>query len=395
MKTIGIFLDSEPYGGGTFQYNQIMIDALAALPSDRFSTVAGYTSERWLAYLSDYNFPTVHIPRGYFWRAFGLGWTLCGLPMGIWRRLCGHFHPIARALLREKCDLWIFPAHNLRSYQFPVPALVAIHDLMFRYEKRFPESASAWEYWNRERSCRNICRWSSGVLVDSEVGRQQMIESYGIAEELVFALPFIAPRYMRVEASPPGFDERYRLPAKFLFYPAQFWEHKNHQKLIEAVARLKAELPDIKLVLAGSKKNAYDRVRDLVTQLELDSDVLFLGYVPDADMPELYRRARALVMPTFCGPTNIPPLEAFVVGCPVAASGIYGMPDQLGDAGLLFDPESLEEIVDCIRRLWTDDQLCAELSERGKTRAESWGPRQFNERLREIVEAAMPVAERR
>ena len=59
------------------------------------------------------------------------------------------------------------------------------------------------------------------------------------------------------------------------------------------------------------------------------------------------------------------------------------------------DPESLEEIVDCVRRLWTDDQLCVELSERGKTRAESWGPRQFNERLREIVEASMSVAERR
>ena len=111
-------------------------------------------------------------------------------------------------------------------------------------------------------------------------------------------------------------------------------------------------------------------------------------------MPELYRRARALVMPTFCGPTNIPPLEAFVVGCPVAISGIYGMPDQVGDAGLLFDPESVEEIVDCIRRLWTDDRLCAELSERGKTRADSWGPRQFNERLREIVEASISVADR-
>ena len=395
MKKIGIFLDSEPYSGGTFQYNQTMIDALAALPSDRFSTVAGYTSERWLAYLSDYNFRTVHISCGYWGRAFGLGWALCGLPMGIWRKLCAHFHPIARTLIREKCDLWIFPAHNLRSYQFPVPALVAIHDLMFRYEKRFPESASTWEFLNRERSCRNICRWSRGVLVDSEVGRQQMIEFYSIATESVFALPFIAPRYMREEESPPGFDERYRLPDKFLFYPAQFWEHKNHQKLIEAVAGLKAELPDIKLVLAGSKKNAYDKALNLVTKLKLDSDVLFLGYVPDADMPELYRRARALVMPTFCGPTNIPPLEAFVVGCPVAISGIYGMPDQVGDAGLLFDPESLGEIVDCIRRLWTDDQLCAELSERGKKRAESWGPRQFNERLREIVEASILATDRR
>jgi glycosyltransferase involved in cell wall biosynthesis len=149
--------------------------------------------------------------------------------------------------------------------------------------------------------------------------------------------------------------------------------------------KLKKDLPDIALVLAGTPKNAYDSVVNLVRELDLTNDMHFLGYVPDADMPELYRRARALVMPTFYGPTNIPPLEAFVAGCPVAISGIYGMPDQVGDAALLFDPKSVEEIAECIRSLWLDDELCAELVERGKKRAEAWGQKQYNERLRDII----------
>jgi len=91
-------------------------------------------------------------------------------------------------------------------------------------------------------------------------------------------------------------------------------------------------------------------------------------------------------MPTFYGPTNIPPLEAFAVGCPVATSGIYGMPEQVGDAALLFNPESVGEIADCIRKLWQDDRLCADLVERGKGRVARWGQPQFNGRLREIVE---------
>jgi glycosyltransferase involved in cell wall biosynthesis len=186
----------------------------------------------------------------------------------------------------------------------------------------------------------------------------------------------------------PDFDDHYRLPGKYIFYPAQFWWHKNHGKLLEAIARLKGELPDLKLVLSGGRQNAYDAVVKQVQDLDLGDDVVFAGYVPDADMPEFYRRARAMVMPTYYGPTNVPPLEAFAVGCPVAISGTYGMPEQAGGAALHFDPDSAEEIAGCIRRLWTDDRLCAELAEKGKRRGAIWGQAQFNERFRQIVEAA-------
>jgi glycosyltransferase involved in cell wall biosynthesis len=388
-RKVGLYLESRPSGGGTFQYNQIMIDAVASLPVERYSVVIGYESELWLEYLKDFESKQVLVPRGFWGRALGLGWTLLGLPMGLWRRLCPLFHPMARVLLRERCDLWIFPAHDLRSYQFPVPSLVSIHDLMFRYEKRFPESASGWEYLNRERSCRAICQWSKGVLVDSETGRKQLEESYGMPPERIHVLPYIAPRYMHAAQVSPGFDERYRLPAKFIFYPAQFWEHKNHRKLITAVSTLKDTLPDLKLVLSGARQNACDSVAELVRELDLTDDVVFLGYVPDADMPDLYRRARALVMPTYYGPTNIPPLEAFVSGCPVAISGIYGMPEQVGDAALLFDPDSIEEIAACIRKLWTDDRLCADLAEKGTRKSEAWGQQQFNDRFRVILETVI------
>jgi glycosyltransferase involved in cell wall biosynthesis len=385
MKKIGLFLEAVPVSGGTFQYNQSVLDAVAALPPQRFSVVVGYTSELWLEYLKAYDVKAVSVPRGVLGRALGLAWTLLGLPMGLWRKICPFFHPMAKTLLREDCDLWIFPSQDARSFQFPLSALVSVHDLMHRYEKSFPESASKWECLNRERLYRNICRWAKGVLVDSEVGRRQVMESYGAPAGRIHVLPFVAPKYMMSERVSHDVDERYRLPVKFIFYPAQFWEHKNHKKLIRAIKFLKGTLPDLKLVLSGTKQNAYESVVKLVHELNLAADVLFLGYVPDADMPALYRRARALVMPTYYGPTNIPPLEAFTVGCPVAISGSYGMPEQVGDAALLFNPDSVEEIAECIRRLWTDDTLCADLSERGKRRAAHWGQSQFNERLAEII----------
>lgn len=389
MKKIGLYLEAGPHFGGTFQYNQVVLAALAALPVADYEVVIGYTSEHWLPHLEQYNLQAVPVPLGFWARAAGLGWTLSGLPMAGWRWLAARIHPVARTLLAQDCDLWIFPSYDMRSYQYPLPALVMIHDLMFRYEKRFPESASGWEFLNRDTACRQICRWSAGVLVDSETGRRQMMESYGIAPERVHALPFIAPAYIHEERALPELEQKYSLPTKFIFYPAQFWAHKNHRNLIAAVARLKGELPDLRLVLTGGPKNAYQAVRRQVRELGLEREVLFAGYVSDPEMAALYRRARALVMPTYYGPTNIPPLEAFVAGCPVAISGIYGMPEQSGAAALYFDPDKVEEIADSIRRLWNDDRLCAELVARGKEKAAAWGREGFNRRLREIIELAI------
>jgi glycosyltransferase involved in cell wall biosynthesis len=92
-------------------------------------------------------------------------------------------------------------------------------------------------------------------------------------------------------------------------------------------------------------------------------------------------------MPTFFGPTNIPQLEAFAMGCPVATSRIYGIPEQVGDAALLFDPHSVDEIHECMVQLWTDDLLCETLAERGRRHAREWGPPQFRDRLQQVIDA--------
>jgi glycosyltransferase involved in cell wall biosynthesis len=385
VRKIGLFLDADRRHGGTFQYNRNLLEGVASLPKDCFEVVLGYTSRSWREHLEEFDLPTRLIPRAPFTQAAFQLWKSLRLPVGLWRRLNGRFHPKARAFLLEGCDLWIFPSQEDLSFQLPLPALVSILDLMHRYERRFPESGSPREYRYREWKYSNICRWSKGVIVDAELGREQVVESYGIASARVHVLPQVAPSYLHSTDAPPDFEVRYRLPRKFLFYPAQFWEHKNHKNLLRAVARVKSDCPDVKLVLAGGKKNAYDEVVRLGHELGLGEDLLFLGYVPDADVAELYRRARALIMPTYYGPTNIPPLEAFVAGCPVAASGVYAMPEQVGDAALLFDPGSVEQMAESIRRLWTDDELCARLVERGKRRAASWGQPQFNARLQEIV----------
>ncbi len=388
MKKIGLFLEAQPHIGGTFQYNQTILDAVAALPKERFSVVVGYTSNVWREHLKGYEgVSAVQIPRGFWGRAIGLAWLLLRLPMGPWRALVPYFHPMAKAMLREKCDLWIFPSQDARSFQIPVPALVTVLDVVHRYDgRRFPEAASRWELLYRIPTYKNICRWARSLIVLSEIDKRQVIDSYHTREDRLHVMPMVAPSYICSARTSEGFDERYRLPEKFFFYPAQFWEHKNHKNILRAMASLKPEIPDLKFVFVGGKKNAWDSVDRLIDELGLRDDVVLPGYVPDADIPEFYRRARALIYASCYGPTNLPPLEALHLGCPMALAEVTSMPERIGDAALVFHQDSVAQMAECMRALWTDDDLCARLSENGKRRAAQWGQEAFNGRLREIVE---------
>jgi glycosyltransferase involved in cell wall biosynthesis len=385
LKKIGVFLGSEPGSGGMFQYSQAVLDAVASLPNSEYSSVVAYSSPQWDSYLESSKLRSIHI--GSIGGIFSLSnlWRVAGLPIGAWRLISPYFHPIVRALVREQCDLWIFPAQDSWGYMAPVPSLASVHDLMHRYERRFPEVSANGRYYLRERLFRNICTWAKGILVDSDVGKQQVHESYQVPSEQIFVLPYVPPRYISEAVISSDFLHKYQLPEKFIFYPAQFWRHKNHIRLISALARVKEKYPDITLVLVGTRKNAYEDVVKHVNLLGLDSHVRIFGYVPDNDMPEFYRRARAMVMPTFFGPTNIPPLEAFALGCPVAVSNIYGIPEQVGDAALLFDPNSVDEMASCIERLWRDDALCVSLISKGNARTAMWGQKNFSYNLCEII----------
>ena len=381
-----MYLGSDSDSGGMFQYCQAVLEAIASLPKTKFSVVVAYISLQWEPYLSSYELDTFHIKNPERWWSFSHLWYATGLPVGLWRSIAPYLHSDAKTFVRKKCDLWIFPSQDIWSYMAPVPSLTSIHDLMHRYERGFPEVSAHGRYHFRERRFRNISRWAKGILVDSSVGKQQVYESYQAPAEKIYVLPYVPPKYISEALVQSDFMENYHLPEKFIFYPAQFWQHKNHARLITALAKVKKKHPDIFLVLVGSKKNAHEDVEGRIKSLGLSQQVRILGYVPNNHMPEFYRCARAMVMPTFFGPTNIPPLEAFALGCPVAVSNIYGIPEQVGDAALLFDPNSVDEIADCIERLWQDDALCASLISKGHARTVLWGQQKFSHVLHGIVE---------
>ena len=385
MKRLGIYLGFPPEGGGAFQYAQSLLAAMAALPGNEYEVVAAHAHSAWLTILSEYT-PRIRlltVSEGWIESSARLALRL-GFPLRLWHRIAIQFHPLSRMLLDERCDAWVFPAQDFLTYALPTRTIGTVHDLMHLHEPSFPEVSSRGLHRRRENHYRNLCMHATAILVDSQTGKDHVTKAYGEPANRVYVLPYIAPDYIRGD-DPPDFDQRYALPERFLFYPAQFWTHKNHVRLIEAFSQARDQICGTHLVLAGSNKNAHTNVTRTIERLNLRDRVHLLGYVPDYDMPTLYRRATALIMPTFFGPTNIPPLEAMAVGCPMAVSNIYSMPDQVGDAAIFFDPSSKEQIAEAIIQLATDVDLRQRLAEAGRKRDATWRQAQFNARFAEII----------
>ena len=385
MRKIGLFLGIRAHAGGGFQYAQAMLIAISALPRNKFHPMVVYTSDEWLPYLKELSIEKHYVHESQLITQTSLWWHRLELPVKFWRKYISLINPLHRRLKSFKCDHWVFCAQERWTYQIPLSTIGVIHDLMHRYEKGFPEVAAAGRSRRRDKHYKQMCRWANCILVDSEIGKMHVIESYKPETRKIEILAFTVPKYMYKKEKPVNFDSRYSLPKKYFFFPAQFWEHKNHKGLIEAIKILHAGGTEAHLVLVGSKKNGYTSTMNHIRNLKLESFITNLGYVPDEDMPELYRRSRALIFPSFFGPTNIPPIEALIVGCPVATSGIYGMKAQLGDAALFFDPKSPSNIAATMKKIWWDDKLCRDLIEKGEKRSIQFTQDLFNHRLEEIL----------
>ncbi len=269
------------------------------------------------------------------------------------------------------------------AFSWLTPFVMSVYDLNHRLQPEFPEVSAFGEFDRREYLYTNVCRYATLVIVDSEVGKEDLLRFYGhlIDADRVRILPYFSPVAQAPMPAPQELSRvaaKHRLPKRYFFYPAQFWRHKNHALIVQALKIIADKTGErIPVVFCGSYSD-YARALNFkemwasAAQLGLTNEVRYLGPVPDEDMAALYAQSVALVMPTFFGPTNIPPLEAWHFGRPVITSDIRGLREQTGDAGLLVDPRSPEALADAMLRLWRDDALCTTLAERGRKRLASY-----------------------
>jgi glycosyltransferase involved in cell wall biosynthesis len=408
---IGIVPVATEFGGGIFQYSQTMLSVLADLRqarADEFVVIADAISpeDRLFSGVTWEIAPlTPPGPQAHYLRRVARTWLSPRSKdrvMALAVRL-----PMANMVFRRpevtswfdqlQIDLVLYPSPTPLSFEAETPYVLAVHDLQHRLQPGFPEVSADNEFERREYVFRNGIREATMVLADSEVGREDILNLYGdlIAPDRVAVLPFLPATPDAVsDEDREHVRRKYRLPERFLFYPAQMWPHKNHLRLVQALAELeRSDGIEAHLVLTGAtsgeiREETYAELMASVRALRLNARVHYLGYAPATDVAALFAEAVALVMPTFFGPTNIPVLEAWSLGCPVVTSDIRGVREQAGDAALLADPRSVDAIADAIRRVWVDDDLRAELVRRGQRRLALYTRGDYARRLSEVLDRA-------
>ena len=296
---------------------------------------------------------------------------------------------VARAAARAGADLLHVP-HYTMPVGSPCPAVVTIHDLI---HLRFPGRRSPLHRLYARWMIGRAVRGAAVVIAVSQATKRELAERFGAAAE-------------RVEVVPNGIDERFfepvpraeldrklaawRLEPGYLLFVGNPMPHKNLEALVEATALLRArDGGGPTLVLAGARGAGAERVGDLSSRAGLADRCRVLPHLPASDLPALYAGAGILAIPSLWEGFGLPAAEAMACGVPVVAADRGGLPEVVGDAGELVDPASAPKLAGRIAALLDHPARRAELSRRGRERAQRFRWPEAARRTLELYRAAL------
>jgi glycosyltransferase involved in cell wall biosynthesis len=268
--------------------------------------------------------------------------------------------------------------------ELDAPRIVTVHDVQ---HLDLPRLFSSLERRLRRWAYDGAARRADLVVATSAFTRARLVELLGLEPARVEVVPH-GVDHERFRPAPVDGDADliapYGLSEGFVYYPANLWPHKNHERLLEALALV----PGASLVLTGQDYGRLGRLHAHARRVGVEGRVRHLGHVPAAAVPTLMRAARCLVFPSVYEGFGAPLLEAMACGCPVTGARRASIPEVCGDAALLFDPESPEEIAAAVAKASGDEELRARLRAAGLRRATAFTWSTAAERHRAIYERA-------
>jgi glycosyltransferase involved in cell wall biosynthesis len=278
------------------------------------------------------------------------------------------------ACRKERVDLLHCPKSAI-PYFSPCPVVVTLHDLI---PLKHPETEkfTAQLYWRLQIPI--AARRSSFIITDSEHARQEILEDFGCLPEKVKAIMLgFDPRMIKPRDAADGDSIclKYGLPPEYLLYVGTIQPRKNLDTLIQAFYRLKCSGSfDHKLVIVGRKGWLYDQLFIRIKELDLESDIIFTGFVPDEELPFIYDRAKVFLYLSLFEGFGLPPLEAMACGVPVITSNTTSLPEVVSDAGITVSPTDVDAVVLAMQQVLTDPLLAEKMRESGWSRAQlfSW-----------------------
>jgi len=240
-------------------------------------------------------------------------------------------------------DVLFVPAHTIPFLPIPrrCKVVVTVHDVGFRH---FPELYKPIQVWYHELTMKKIKRRANIILTISEFSKNEIIKYYGVpAEKIKISyLGYDQEKYnTREEVSADSLRRilgKYKIASPYLLYVGRLEKKKNIGNMVQAFASAKEQLPDLKLVLAGSSGNQFEAIKEIIAKQKLEQEIILPGYVEAADLPPLIKGAAIFLFPTLYEGFGLPILEAMACGTPVITSDMEPHREVAGGAAALADP---------------------------------------------------------
>ena len=292
------------------------------------------------------------------------------------------YHEFRSALRNLDCDLVHIP--NLFSIPraLPCPYVMTVHDMldhMSRARQRNGFLRSLY-FQLTKRTLGGAAR----IFAVSNFTRNEIEKLFDIPlNHIEVVYNAIDERFLRGHASTSDREliaQRYQVTYPFLLYAGRISPHKNVVRMIEAFSALKTELekdqvyPDLKLIIIGDDLSGNPDLRRTVVRSGVQNDVRFLGFIPIEVLRIFYDEAKIFVFPSLYEGFGLPPLEAMAHGTPVVTSNVTSLPEVVGNAAVLVNPENVFEIMRALHRVLMDQSLRERMKERGyqQVRRFSW-----------------------
>ncbi len=273
--------------------------------------------------------------------------------------------PVSDGLIeRLGCQVVHFPSPI--AYMTSVPSIYQPWDLQHCH---YPEFFSRSDVRLRNIQYSAFCRQARFISIQTEWGKQDLIEQLKIAPEKIR----INPCGTALEAYAPLSEEAVQqicaelsLPSTYFFYPAVTWPHKNHSVILHALAHLKQTGHHVHVVFTGATTPFRAKLDALSASVGVSDLVRFMGFVSTNQVQAIFQRAIGMLFPSRFEGLGLPILEAFRIGLPVICSSATVLPEVSAGGALLFDPDSPQQLADAMVRLMTSSDVRATLIQGGR-----------------------------
>ena len=264
--------------------------------------------------------------------------------------------PFEKKLKSEACTLVYFlsPSSTMSLIQ-SINYIATVWDSSHRDSPEFDEVRSHGEFRTREYIYKNYLAQALITMVDADISRDNLHIRYGLDKDKMLVMPFSPNPLLKKSKKnkQQNILKKYNIEAGYLFYPAQFWSHKNHIRVLQAIKILKDQGENINIIFCGGVQKTtsgyYNKILNYIEKTDLKNEVSILGFVTSEDLSQLYSQCSAVVFPSYLGPTNMPPLETWFHNKPLLCSELHA--EQVGKAAILFNPDNSKDIAESILKL--------------------------------------------